>query len=33
MRPIGRALTPQPLVTFDPGHPYYMAEYDLSDRG
>jgi len=33
VRPIGRALTPQPLVTFDPGHPYYMAEYDLSDRG
>ena len=22
-----------PLTTFDPDHPYYMAEYDLPDRG
>ena len=32
-RPIGRVQNPKPLTTFDPEHPYYMAEYDLSDRG
>ena len=24
---------PVPLTTFDPDHPYYLAEYDLPDRG
>ncbi len=33
IRPIGRVENPKPLTTFDPEHPYYMAEYDLSDRG
>jgi arylsulfatase A len=33
IRPIGRVPDPKPLTSFDPDHPYYMAEYDLSDRG
>ncbi|MFZ1489923.1 MAG: sulfatase [Ilumatobacteraceae bacterium] len=33
VRPIGRVAEPQQLTTFDADHPYYMAEYDLSDRG
>lgn len=32
-RPVGEVEDPVPLTTFDPGHPYYMAEYDLTDRG
>lgn len=32
-RQIGRVSNPVPLTKFDPDHPYYMAEYDLSDRG
>ncbi len=32
-RPVGRVSDPVPLTTFDPDHPYYMAEYDLADRG
>ena len=32
-RPVGRVSDPVPLLTFDPNHPYYMAEYDLGDRG
>ncbi|MCH7789442.1 MAG: sulfatase [Acidobacteria bacterium] len=32
-RPHGRVDDPQMLTTFDPAHPYYMAEYDLADRG
>ena len=32
-RPVGRVDDPVPLTTFDPHHPYYMAEYDLADRG
>jgi arylsulfatase A len=32
-RPVGRVDNPVPLATFDPAHPYYMAEYDLADRG
>ena len=32
-RPVGRVADPRPLTTFDPDHPYYMAEYDLADRG
>ncbi len=32
-RPLGRVDDPVPLATFDPDHPYYMAEYDLADRG
>ena len=32
-RPLGRVENPVPLTTFDPDHPYYMAEYDLADRG
>jgi arylsulfatase A-like enzyme len=33
VRPIGRVEAARPLTTFDPSHPYYMAEYDLPDRG
>jgi arylsulfatase A-like enzyme len=33
VRPIGRVPEGRTLTTFDPGHPYYMAEYDLADRG
>ena len=32
-RPIGRVDDPVPLTTFDPDHPYFMAEYDLPHRG
>ncbi|MDH3294499.1 MAG: sulfatase, partial [Acidimicrobiia bacterium] len=32
-RPAGRVDNPTTLTTFDPTHPYYMAEYDLADRG
>jgi len=35
VRPIGRieGVRRRTLTTFDPTHPYYMAEYDLPDRG
>jgi arylsulfatase A-like enzyme len=33
IRPIGKIDNPVPLTEFDPGHPYFMAEYDLADRG
>ena len=33
VRPIGRVEHARPLTTFAPDHPYYMAEYDLPDRG
>jgi len=33
VRPIGRVADPRPLTTYDPDHPYYLAEYDLADRG
>ena len=33
VRPIGRVEHPSTLTTFDPQHPYFMAEYDLDDRG
>ena len=33
VRPIGRTSHPVPLTTYDPDHPYYLAEYDLPDRG
>ena len=32
-RPHGEVDDPVPLATFEPEHPYYMAEYDLADRG
>ncbi|MEM7139788.1 MAG: sulfatase [Actinomycetota bacterium] len=32
-RPIGKVDDPVPLTEFDPDHPYFMAEYDLPDRG
>jgi len=32
-RPVGRVGNPQLLTEFDPDHPYFMAEYDLADRG
>ena len=32
-RPIGRVDHPVTLTTFDPDHPYFMAEYDLHHRG
>ncbi len=33
VRPIGRVSDAKPMTTYDPDHPYYMAEYDLSERG
>lgn len=33
VRPIGRVGEGRTLTIYDPDHPYYMAEYDLSDRG
>ncbi|MEM9613704.1 MAG: sulfatase [Actinomycetota bacterium] len=33
VRPIGRVVNPVPLTTYDPDHPYVIAEYDLPDRG
>ena len=33
VRPKGEVDDPQPLTFYDPTHPYYMAEYDLGDRG
>ena len=33
VRPAGRVDNPVPLTCFDPDHPYYMAIYDLCDRG
>ena len=33
LRPIGRVTNPKPLTVYDPEHPYYLAEYDLTDRG
>jgi hypothetical protein len=32
-RPVGEVDDPVTLTTFDPDHPYYIAEYDLPDRG
>ncbi len=33
VRPVGRVANPVTLTTFDPDTPYFMAEYDLPDRG
>lgn len=33
VRPIGRVAEGRTLTEWDPEHPYYMAEYDLADRG
>ncbi|MEM9745211.1 MAG: sulfatase [Actinomycetota bacterium] len=33
VRPIGRIDDPRPLTTYDPDHPYVIADYDLPDRG
>ncbi|CAN5740413.1 N/A [soil metagenome] len=33
VRPAGRVADPVPLTSYDPDHPYYLAEYDLTDRG
>ena len=33
VRPLGKVDNPVPLTEFDPDHPYFMAEYDLPDRG
>ncbi|MCU1352572.1 MAG: putative sulfatase [Acidimicrobiales bacterium] len=33
LRPIGQVDDPVPLTRYDPDHPYYLAEYDLADRG
>ncbi|MDW3219521.1 MAG: sulfatase [Acidimicrobiales bacterium] len=33
LRPIGKVDNPVTLTEFDPDHPYFMAEYDLADRG
>ena len=32
-RRVGEVASPVTLTTFDPAHPYYMAEYDLHERG
>jgi arylsulfatase A len=32
-RPIGEVKDPKPLTEFDENHPYYLAEYDLSEGG
>lgn len=32
-RAVGVVDDPVPLTSWDPDHPYYMAEYDLGDRG
>jgi arylsulfatase A-like enzyme len=32
-RPIGRVEDGKPLTQFDPNHPYYAAEYDLTEAG
>lgn len=32
-RRIGKVDDPVPLTDYDPDHPYFMAEYDLADRG
>ncbi len=33
VRPIGRVEDASPLTEYDPDHPYFMAEYDVGDRG
>jgi arylsulfatase A-like enzyme len=33
VRPVGRVANPVTLTTFDPDTPYFMAEYDLPERG
>ena len=33
VRPAGRVEEGRTLTEYDPEHPYYMAEYDLTDRG
>jgi arylsulfatase A-like enzyme len=33
VRPVGKVDDPHTLTTFDPTHPYCVAEYDLPDRG
>ena len=33
IRPIGRVDNPRTLTTYDPDHPYFMAEYDIADKG
>jgi arylsulfatase A-like enzyme len=33
VRPVGRVENPAPLTQFDPEHPYYIASYDLTERG
>ena len=33
VRPIGTVPNPAPLTVYDPDHPYFIAEYDLADRG
>ena len=33
IRPKGEVDDPKPLTVWNPDHPYYMAEYDLGDRG
>jgi arylsulfatase A-like enzyme len=32
-RPLGRVPDAQPLTRYDAAHPYFMAEYDLTERG
>jgi len=33
VRPVGQVTDPVTLTSYDPGTPYFMAEYDLTERG
>lgn len=33
IRPVGEVDNPVRLTTYHPDHPYFIAEYDLADRG
>ena len=33
VRPVGQVTAPVTLPSYDPGTPYFMAEYDLTERG
>ena len=33
VRPVGQVADPVTLTSYDPDTPYFMAEYDLTERG
>ena len=33
VRPVGQVTNPVTLTSYDPDTPYFMAEYDLTERG